>query len=197
MKSNDGPGKGSAGGGSARTEDRDKAGSKTRQTDKGEKGDREPRGKMAEDRPGKGSTSAQDGAAKGGKAAEDRSNTGKSAEDGKSRSGRQASDGSKSGPATTGSVSASGGGRVSQLPSEQRTKVVTTFSRHRTEAVTNIDINVAVGVPVPRSVRLVTIPQEILVIVPEYRRYRYFIDDDRVCIVDPDTFVIVDVIILT
>ena len=90
-----------------------------------------------------------------------------------------------------------GGGKIGQLEPQKRTKVLSTFSRHRRDAGVSVNINFGVGVAVPRSVRLVTIPQDIVVLVPEYRRYRYFISDDRVCIVDPDTFVIVDVIILT
>ena len=48
----------------------------------------------------------------------------------------------------------------------------------------------------PRHVKFVAIPEEVIVIVPEWRRYKYFIVDDKVCIVDPETFVIVQVIVL-
>jgi hypothetical protein len=74
--------------------------------------------------------------------------------------------------------------------------VTKVFSTHRQTARVDIDVNVAVGVTVPRRVNLVAIPQDVLVIVPEWRGYRYFIVDDRVCIVDPDTYVIVHVIVL-
>ena len=89
-----------------------------------------------------------------------------------------------------------GGGTVS-LTGEQRTQVISGFAKHRSEARENINISVNVGVAVPRSARLHTIPRDILVIYPDYRRYRYFIVDDRVVIVDPVRFVIVDVIVLT
>ena len=48
----------------------------------------------------------------------------------------------------------------------------------------------------PRSVRLHTVPSDIIAIVPDYRAYEYFIYDNKVVIVDPDTFEIVDIIIL-
>ncbi len=35
-----------------------------------------------------------------------------------------------------------------------------------------------------------------MIIVPDYRRYKYFIFEDKVVIVDPGTFEIVDVLIL-
>lgn len=77
---------------------------------------------------------------------------------------------------------------------EQRTRVRTVFAKHRREAVVNINIQPRVGISIPRSVKLVSIPQDLIVIVPEYREYRYFIVDNVAYIVDPDTFVIVDVI---
>ena len=36
---------------------------------------------------------------------------------------------------------------------------------------------------------------DIVVIVPAYRRYQYFIVGERVCIVDPDTYEIVEIIV--
>ena len=57
--------------------------------------------------------------------------------------------------------------------------------------------NVAVndGVALPRSVHLYPIPEDIIVIVPDYRGYDYImLDDDRVAIVDPETYEVVDII---
>ena len=82
-----------------------------------------------------------------------------------------------------------------QINEQQRTQVKTVFSKHREAAVrTNVNVNVRVGVAVPRSVQLVAIPEDVVVVVPQYRRYRYFVVSDQVVIVDPDTFVIIDVI---
>ena len=84
-----------------------------------------------------------------------------------------------------------------QLQPEQRTQVQTVFSKHKSQAITNVNVQVNVGVAVPRNVQLVAVPEDIVVIVPQYRRYRYFVIENSVCIVDPDTYVIVDVIVLT
>jgi hypothetical protein len=72
--------------------------------------------------------------------------------------------------------------------------VLGVFERHRSEARETVNVQVEVGRPVPRSVRLFVIPEEIVDIVPQYRHYRYFIVGDVVLIVDPDRFVIVDVL---
>ena len=88
-----------------------------------------------------------------------------------------------------------GGKGGANLTQEQRTKVKSSFAKHRGKSA-NLNITVNVGVAVPRSVQLYAVPADIVVMVPEYRRYRYFVVDDRVCIVDPDTYEIVEIIIL-
>jgi hypothetical protein len=104
--------------------------------------------------------------------------------------------------ASTGASEGTGGndqpsGSITQLSGEKRTKVQSAFRSHRSEAVVkDIDIQVSVGVAVPRSVSLYAVPEEVVVIVPEYRRYKYFIFGDKVVIVDPGTYEIVDVLIL-
>ncbi len=89
-------------------------------------------------------------------------------------------------------------GSVTQLSTVRSVPRCSLLSRtHRSEAVVkDIDINVNVGVAVPRSVSLYAVPEEVVIIVPEYRRYKFFIFDDKVVIVDPGTYEIVDVLIL-
>ena len=89
------------------------------------------------------------------------------------------------------------GGAAGSLTGEKRTQVQKAFSSHRSDAKVDIDIDVSVGVVVPRHVHLVAIPEDIVVIVPAWRRYRYIVVGDTICIVDPDTFKIVEVIVLT
>jgi hypothetical protein len=81
------------------------------------------------------------------------------------------------------------------LTQEQRTKVKSSFTKHKVKSA-NVNITVNVGVAVPRTVELYAIPEEIIVIVPGYRRYRYFVVGDRICIVDPDTYEIVEIIVI-
>ena len=71
------------------------------------------------------------------------------------------------------------------------------FSSHRSDAKVDIDIDVSVGVVLPRRVHLVAIPEDIIVIVPGWRRYKYILVEDTICIIDPDTYTIVEVIVLT
>jgi hypothetical protein len=85
---------------------------------------------------------------------------------------------------------------VTNLPPETKTKVKTVFTQHRVEPAKNINISINIGVAVPHSVKLYAVPEEVVTIVPAYRRYRYFLIEDRICIVDPVTFEIVDVIII-
>jgi len=88
-------------------------------------------------------------------------------------------------------------GSVTNVTSEQKTRVKSVFSRHHVEPARNLNVSVNVGVALPRSVHLYPIPEDIVVIVPDYRGYQYImLDDDRVAIVDPDTFEVVDIIVI-
>lgn len=88
-------------------------------------------------------------------------------------------------------------GSVTQLSSEDRTKVQSAFRSHRSGAIVkDIHVDINVGVAVPRTVTLYAVPEDVIVIVPAYRRYKYFVHEDKVVIVDPVTFEIVDVLVL-
>lgn len=118
----------------------------------------------------------------------------KEVEGDKSQKNNDASSGASEGTAGNESKPA---GSITELSGEKRTKVQSAFRSHKSGAVVkDIDINIGVGVAVPRSVTLYAVPEDVVVIVPEYRRYKYFVYDDRVVIVDPDTFAIVDILIL-
>ena len=97
----------------------------------------------------------------------------------------------KSGTAQDGTKS----GKVT-ITSDQRQKVQTTFAKHKSAAKVSVNVDVKVGTRVPRDVRLVAVPDDIVVIVPQYRRYKYFVVEETVVIVDPDTFEIVEVIVI-
>jgi hypothetical protein len=82
-----------------------------------------------------------------------------------------------------------------QVTSEQRTNISQTLTKERqVNRVTNVNFSINVGTRVPRSVRLVALPASVIAIVPEYRSYRYFVAEDRICIVEPATYEIVEVI---
>jgi hypothetical protein len=82
-----------------------------------------------------------------------------------------------------------------QVSEQQRTNISQTLLKEKqVNRVTNVNFSINVGTRVPRSVRLAVLPASVIAIVPEYRSYRYLVVDDRVCIVDPGTYEIVDVI---
>ena len=52
----------------------------------------------------------------------------------------------------------------------------------------------SIGVRVPRTVHLMALPEEVVVIVPQYRGFYYFIVGDEIVIVDRATLEIVAVL---
>lgn len=86
-----------------------------------------------------------------------------------------------------------GQGRLN-LTGEQRTRLRETVVRNRPERVTNIDVRINVGQRLPRRVSLYPIPDVLVSTYPVYRDYRYVVVRDEICIVDPATYEIVEVI---
>ena len=80
-----------------------------------------------------------------------------------------------------------------KLSSEQRGRLRSSFDM-RQARVTNAKFNARVGTHIPRRVRLFAVPAAVLAIVPAYSYYRYVVLDDHICIVDPDTYEVVDVL---
>jgi hypothetical protein len=89
-------------------------------------------------------------------------------------------------------------GSITSVTTEQKTKIRSVFTRHHVEPARNLSVSVNVGVRLPHSVHLYPIPADVIEIVPEYRDYEYImLDDDRIAIIDPDTYEVVDIIVLT
>jgi hypothetical protein len=85
-----------------------------------------------------------------------------------------------------------------QLTEEKRTNIGQSLSRETNlNRANNVRVTVNIGTRLPRSVRLVALPAAIVAIVPEYRSYRYVVVEDRICIVEPATYEIVEVIPLS
>jgi hypothetical protein len=88
-----------------------------------------------------------------------------------------------------------GNGTRVQLTEEKRTNVSQTILKDRNlNRATNITVSINVGTRLPRSVHLVGLPASVIEIVPEYRSYSYFVKDDQICIVDPSSYEIVEII---
>jgi len=81
------------------------------------------------------------------------------------------------------------------LSSEQRTRIHdVVLSRRDIPRVSNLDVDVRVDTVIPRSVRLVAVPEDVVRIYPRFRRHRIFVYNDEIVIVDPVTFRIVAVL---
>jgi len=80
-----------------------------------------------------------------------------------------------------------------RLGPNDRQRFGTAFDFQRAR-VTNARFDRHIGHRVPRHVHLFPVPREVISFFPYYRDYRYVIVDDDICIVDPGTYEIVDVI---
>src|SRR5262249_62038044 len=80
------------------------------------------------------------------------------------------------------------------LSSEQKTRIHEIVGKHREARADRVDFDVRVGVRVPHTVRVFPIPEEVIVIVPQYRGFKYIIVGDEMVILDPDTLEIVAVV---
>ncbi len=81
-----------------------------------------------------------------------------------------------------------------QVTDEQRTRIRQTINVANVRKVTNVNFAIAIGTRVPRDIRLNAIPVAVIGFAPQFRDHRYFVVDDRICIVHPTTYVIVAVI---
>jgi Protein of unknown function (DUF1236) len=89
---------------------------------------------------------------------------------------------------------ASPGSRV-QLSEQQRANLHQSVLKERNvNRATRVNFSINVGTRVPRNVRLAPLPAAVLTIVPGYRNYRYVVVEDRIVIVEPSTYEIVEVV---
>lgn len=80
-----------------------------------------------------------------------------------------------------------------RLSADEHRRLHDAFDLRRTR-VTNARFDWHVGHRVPRHVHLYPVPREVISFFPYYRDYRYFAVDEEICIVDPRTYEVVDVI---
>ena len=81
------------------------------------------------------------------------------------------------------------------VTAEQKTEIKQIITETKVEPA-RVDFDVAVGVTVPRTVKVHRLPARIVKLVPAYKDYEYFVlADGRIVIVDPDSLKIV--VILT
>ena len=58
----------------------------------------------------------------------------------------------------------------------------------------NLNVSVSVGTRIPTSVHLYPLPQQVIVIYPEWRGYDYILVGDQIVIIDPRTHEIVAIV---
>jgi hypothetical protein len=90
---------------------------------------------------------------------------------------------------TTGQAGAAG-----KLSTEQRTQITSAIKETRVQPVTNVNFSISVGTKVPREVTFHTLPERVVTIYPEWRRYKYILVKEQIVIVDPNTYEIVAVL---
>lgn len=103
--------------------------------------------------------------------------------------------GAKPGPADAVRKSQEAAGASSQaLSTAERRRVREAFERGIPAESLDLDISVSIGSPLPRSVALLDVPPTVVEIAPAYRSYRFAYVRDRIYIVDPVTYVVVDIV---
>jgi Protein of unknown function (DUF1236) len=90
---------------------------------------------------------------------------------------------------------ANGGTSSVTLSTEQRTKVRQTVIEGRgAPKVDRVDFSISEGTVIPRTVHVVAVPEILVEIHPDWRGYRYFVYNDEIIIVEPETLRIVAIV---
>jgi hypothetical protein len=91
------------------------------------------------------------------------------------------------------SVGEDNGGGHGRIGEAQRGHVIDSIRREHVENI-HVDFAVNVGVVVPGRYHFRPLPEDVVVLVPQYRGYDFFVADDEIIIIEPGTHRIVDVI---
>jgi hypothetical protein len=82
-----------------------------------------------------------------------------------------------------------------EISSEQQIEIRNVITEIEVEPVTT-DVEVSIGVEVPRTIELRPLPPRIIEIVPAYEGYQFFVlPDGRIVIVEPDTLEVVYILV--
>lgn len=82
-----------------------------------------------------------------------------------------------------------------EISSEQQVEIRSAITEIEVEPVTT-DVEVNIGVEVPRTIELRPLPPRIIEIVPAYEGYQFFVlPDGRLVIVEPDTLEVVYILV--
>jgi Protein of unknown function (DUF1236) len=117
--------------------------------------------------------------------------TGKSDTNGASKTEQKAQ--TPSGTEQNRTTTGQGAAGSAKLTTEQRTKISSVIKSQKVESV-RLNVSVSVGTRIPADVRLHSLPQEVIVIYPEWRGYDYILVGDQIVIVNPRTHEIVAIV---
>jgi len=86
-------------------------------------------------------------------------------------------------------------GAGAKLTTEQRTKITNVIRDQHVQSVDHVNFALSVGTRVPREgVHIQRLPSEVVSIYPEWRGYDYIVVHERIVIIDPKTYEIVEII---
>ena len=81
------------------------------------------------------------------------------------------------------------------VTAEQKTEITQVIRETKVAPARDIEVDIAVGVAIPRTIEVHRLPSRIIKIVPDYEGYVYFVlDDGRIVILDPDTYEVVAIL---
>lgn len=83
---------------------------------------------------------------------------------------------------------------TTRITEVQRTRIKEVFRGRPGPRLTHVTFRIGVGARIPRTVRIVSVPPEIVSIYPEWQGYSYFETPDQIVIIDPMSFAIVGVL---
>jgi Protein of unknown function (DUF1236) len=99
---------------------------------------------------------------------------------------------SKSSTTTTTTGQAGAGAK---LTTEQRTKITSVIHSQHVESVKNVNFSINIGTRVPREgVHFYPVPTEVVTIYPQWRGYEFIMVNERIIIIDPHSYEIVEII---
>ena len=76
-----------------------------------------------------------------------------------------------------------------KVSSEHATRISEILSRNARRS--NVNVNIRVGERVPEGVEIEPLPTEVIALAPEYRGYDYFVENDEIVFVSPESHEIV------
>jgi hypothetical protein len=92
-------------------------------------------------------------------------------------------------------VTPSGGANVHFSEKQRTTIKQTIIEGHNAPRADHVDFDVRVGTVVPRgSIHVVTVPETLVRIEPQWRGFLYFVYEDEIVVVNPDDMHIVAVV---